>query len=624
MQGRKNVNVRLVLCSSLVFLCSYGCLAQQGAFGHVLRRATSLPPQATDHSAIPKQDEPTDVDLLWDVKIPMRDGVALSAIVYKPSCTGTPLPVILIDTPYGTDALHPRALYFARNGYVFVAVDCRGRGNSGGRFDGRGSTEGNDGYDLVEWCARQPWSNGKVAMYGHSYRGMTQWLTAKTFAPHLESIAPTASWVPGKTGPLFNNINNLYTLQFHLLTGGVTTNRRIESDSAFWIAKFRTLFFTHAPFKDLDRTVGDSIPLFQEQTQHPRFDAYWENHLPTPADYVKMNLPILTITGQYDGDQLGAMHYYKMHMEYGSREGRDRHFLIIGPWDHDGAWAPSRMVGGLDFGEASLLDLNQLHKQWYDWTLKGGKKPDFLRKRVAYYVLGANEWRYADSLEAIPSTAWPLFLDSADGRANDVFHSGVLSDQRPKLSASDTYTYDPLDVRPAEFESAEVENYFTDQRAALTGFGDRLVYHSAPCTQEVEITGNIRLKAWMAMDVPDTDFQVSVYEVKVDGTSILLAEDRMRARYRVSLKQETPPPLGKVCEYDFATFPFISTQIAKGSRLRLVLKAPNSIFWEKNYNSGGVVAEESGADARVAHITLVHDRVHPSVLEIPVVKKKSV
>jgi uncharacterized protein len=95
---------------------------------------------------------------------------------------------------------------------------------------------------------------------------------------------------------------------------------------------------------------------------------------------------------------------------------RDEHYLIIGPWDHAGTRTPEKEFGGLTFGEASLLDLNQLHREWYDWTLKDGEKPEFLKARVAYYVTGADEWKYAESLEAIADETKRLYLDSSHGR----------------------------------------------------------------------------------------------------------------------------------------------------------------------------------------------------------------
>jgi putative CocE/NonD family hydrolase len=265
--------------------------------------------------------------------------------------------------------------------------------------------------------------------------------------------------------------------------------------------------------------------------------------------------------------------------------------------------------------------------------MKGGAKPEFLKRRVAYYVVGAEEWKYADSLDTIANEKRTLYLNS-NGNANDVFRSGALSEEKPAAKSdqsegsngtsagmtADHYTYDPLDVRPAELEREDVPNSLTDQRAALNLFGNGLVYHSDPFTEDIEITGYVKFVAWMSMDVPDTDFQVSVYEIKKDGTSVLLTEDMLRARYRDSLKQEKLVKPGEINRYEFNGFTFFSRRIGTGSRLRLLLRSPNSIGLEKNYNSGGVVAEESGKDARTAHITLYHDAEHSSLLEVPVVK----
>jgi hypothetical protein len=345
---------------------------------------------------------------------------------------------------------------------------------------------------------------------------------------------------------------------------------------------------------------------------------------PTPEDYKRIDVPILTITGHYDGDQRGAMSYYGEHMKYGSSTATAQHYLIIGPWDHAGTRTPNRDVGGLHFAEASLLDLNKLHKEWYDWTLKGGKKPEFLKKRVAYYVVAANPadevWKYAESLESISNGSRTLYLCS-DGHANDVFHSGKLSEQAPGAGEPpDHYAYDPLDPRTADLERREVKNYLTDQRSALNLYGNGLVFHTDPFGEDTEITGYLKLTAWIALDVPDTDFQVSVEEILLDGSSVHLTDDAMRARYRESLRQEKLVKPGEINRYDFKSFQFFSRRVSKGSRLRVVLSCPNSTMVEKNYNGGGVVAEESGKDARTAHVTLYHDAEHPSALVVPIVK----
>jgi putative CocE/NonD family hydrolase len=559
------------------------------------------------------------VDVMWGVKVPLRDGIKLNATVYQPKETKDALPVVFTLTPYIADTYHERALYFARHGYVFALEDARGRGNSEGAFEPF-TQEPHDGHDVVEWLARQSWCNGKVAMWGGSYAGFDQWATLKEAPPHLVTIVPAAAAHPGVDFPFFKNIFYPYNVQWLTLTSGVTPNTKLFGEQPYWIGKFRDAYRRHLPFQELDTFVGNPSQHFQEWLKHPTPDAHWDAMCPTPEHYARMNLPILTITGHYDDDQPGALHYYRRHMQYGSSEAKAKHYLLMGPWDHAGTRTPKDEVGGLTFGKACLLDLNDPHRQWYDWTMKDGSKPKFLEKRVAYYVPGAEEWQYADSLEAIGAVPHRLYLDSANGQANDVFHSGMLRVEKPSQSASDRFVYDPLDVRPAELEREEIKKAIIDQRDALNLFANGLVYHSEPFEEPTEVTGVLRLVTWMALDVPDTDFVARVYEILSDGTSILLTEDRLRARYRESLREEHLVKLGEVNRYEFNAFTYFSRQLAKGSRLRVVLRCPNSIHVQKNYNSGGVVAAETKKDARTAHVTLHHDAEHASFLEIPVVK----
>jgi putative CocE/NonD family hydrolase len=563
------------------------------------------------------EDASIAVDMLWGVKIPLRDGIHLNATVFKPKPMPTPLPVIFTLTPYIGDSYEDRASYFARHGYVFALVDVRGRGNSEGSFEPF-ANEARDGYDIVEWLARQPWSNGKVAMWGGSYAGFDQWATLKEHPPHLATIVPAAAAAAAVDFPFFNGIFTSYIIQWLTFTSGKTGNPRQFGDSTFWAEKFRERYTRNLPFRELDQIVGNTSTVFQKWMDHPQPDDYWDAMYPTPEQFARIDIPILTITGHYDGDQTGAMHYYHDHMRHGSPSARDRHYLIVGPWDHAGTRTPNREVGGLKFGEASMLDLNNLHREWYDWTMKNGPQPAFLKQRVACYVVGPEEWKYAASLEALASGKRTLFLNSTESGANDALHSGTLDPQKPTGQLSyDRYVYDPLDLRPGALETAGNPNYLTDETEPLHLFGDGLVYHSAPFEEDTEISGNVRLVAWIAMDVPDTDFEANLYEILPNGGSVLLTGNAMRARYRESLRKPSPVASGQIVKYEFRGFTFFSRRIAKGSRLRLMLRSPNSIQVEKNYNSGGAVANESGKDARTAHIALYHDAEHASYLELP-------
>jgi putative CocE/NonD family hydrolase len=235
-------------------------------------------------------------------------------------------------------------------------------------------------------------------------------------------------------------------------------------------------------------------------------------------------------------------------------------------------------------------------------------------------VTGPDEqWKRADSLESIGAERRTFYLGS-DGGAGDAFHSGRLADAKPAGAAQpDRFVYDPLDNRPgmAELDNPSEKSYLLTQFTALNLFGAGAVYHSEPFAEAAEVSGQVKLALWMALDVPDTDFRVELSEILPDGGSVLLTRDVLRARYRNSTEKETLVPLGEAVRYGFDSFPWFSRRISKGSRLRLVVSCANSTELEKNYNSGGVVADETARDARTAHVTLYHDAEHPSALEIP-------
>jgi len=569
---------------------------------------------------------PANYDLRWAVKIPMRDKIELNATLYLPKTPdGSPpkTPVIFTLTPYISDSYHARAAYFASHGYAFALVDVRGRGNSGGEFEPF-ANEPRDGHDVVEWLAKQSVCDGKVAMWGGSYAGFDQWATAKEFPPHLATIVPAAAAHPPLDYPSYHNVGETYDMQWFTFTSGRTGQQNLFGDQKFWSTKFLDAYKKHIPFKLLDSFVGNPSANFQRILKHPMADAYYDAMVPTREQFQKITLPILTITGQYDGDELGALTFYRDHIANASPEARAKHFLIIGPWDHAGTRTPTDEVGGVKFGSAAIVDLNDLHRQWYDCTMRNGPKPEFLSNQVAYYLLapgnsGVNgEWKYADNLETLVANPKTFYLDSKNGDANGVFRSGSLTEKQPS-EGSDTFTYDPLDTTRGERVDGTDPKEKTsaiDQTYALSIGKDGLVYHTEPLPNETPLVGCPQLTLWVSIDTPDTDLQAHLYEIQPDGTSIVLWSDIRRLRYRESLREPKLVKPGEIVRCDLNPGLFVARQLMKGSRLRLVISSPNSILWQKNYNSGGVVADETANDARTAHVNVYHDPEHASAIQL--------
>ena len=587
---------------------------------------TNILAQSPTPAPSPSQP-PTDYDLHWGVKIPMRDKVELNATLYLPKTPDGSLPktpVIFTLTPYISDTYHARAAYFASHGYAFALVDVRGRGNSGGEFEPF-ANEPRDGHDIVEWFAKQPFCDGKVTMWGGSYAGFDQWATAKEFPRHLATIVPAAAAHPGLDYPSYNNVGMTYDMQWFTLTSGHTAQDRLFGDQKFWRKKILDAYKKHIPFNSLDSFVGNPSVNFQRILKHPTADAYYDAMLPTHAQFQKITLPILTITGQYDGDELGALTYYRDHLANTPPEGRAKHFLIIGPWDHAGTRTPTDEVAGVKFGPGAIVDLNDLHRQWYDWTMQAGPKPPFLKSQVAYYLLapgnsGANgEWKYADDFAALVANPKTFYFASKDGDANGAFRSGTLTESRSTTS-TDKFSYNPLDTHRGEFvEGVEPKEKTAaiDQTFALSIGGDGLVYHTDPLSNETPLIGCPAVTLWVSIDTPDVDLECDLYEIQPDGISIALWTDLRRLRYRESLREAKFVQPGQIVRCDFNPGLFVARRVMKGSRLRLVVTAVNSILWQKNYCSGGVVAEETAKDARTCHVQIYHDAEHPSAIQLP-------
>jgi hypothetical protein len=553
--------------------------------------------------------------------IPVRDGIHLQATLYLPAQHSAPTPVVCALTPYVADHCHRHGMYFAAHGLPFLAVNVCGRGGSEGEFRPL-VQEAKHGHDVVEWLARQSFCNGRVGMWGGSYLGYAQWATAKERPMHLATIVPMAAPFAGIDFPMRNNILSPFLVQWLALTSGPASQAELFSDKTLWSAHFREWHESGRAFRELDALFGKPSSIFQEWLNHPEMDEYWAAQNPSAEQYARLEIPILTITGSYDDDQPGALEHYRRYMRTASPAARARHYLIIGPWDHRGsAGTPSAEFGGLKVGAEALLDMQRLHRDWYAWTMEDGAKPAFLKKPVAYYVTGLEQWRYADTLEAITATHRPFFLDSA-GSAGDLFSSGSLR-ATPGTGAPDTYIYDPR-ARGAPEIAAEAladGHSLVDQSVALALSGKQLVYHSPPFDDDVEVSGFLRLTAWLAIDCPDTDFFVSVHEIDLHGRAVRLSTDALRARYREGLERaklvQTHAPL----RYDFDRFAFVARQIRRGHRLRLVI-APigrliEATFVQKNYNSGGVVAEETAERGRAVTVRLFHDDEHPSALYLP-------
>jgi hypothetical protein len=580
--------------------------------------------------------QPAQVGPGYDIEmsrmVPMRDGVDLEAWVTKPSSIQAKVPTILELTQYDIDGgRRGEPTYYALHGYAFVQAYVRGRGRSGGdKSDNLGSQVGRDGYDLVEWIARQPWSDGQVVMYGGSYVGMTQWRTATQRPPHLAAIAPFVPIYPGWDVPNTNGIPQSWTAVILSYTAGRSLNTSVISNPDYWMGKMLEQYAAQRPFTELDRAVGiaalDDWWVLDDKGQRVPLMTQWLNHVgdqafnlaaePKPEDYAAMTFPVLTATGFFDDDQPGALRYYRNHVAHARPDVAEKHFLVIGPWDHTGTQQPEKEIEGLPIPDAAVLDMQALHREWYDWALGRGSLPALLKDRVSYFMMGANEWRYSHTLEgASAGSNVALYLSDPGGTPADVYHSGRLSRQSPRAEPPAVLVSDPRELPELDVAKYLRAEGLTSQFRALQKRA--MVFHSDPFERDTEIAGHMRLTVRCTADAPDFDLWAQVMVVLPDGSAVQLGlPDIRRARFRDGFFKQQLLKAGEVVSIPFE-FAWTAWRIPAGARLRLVLMPLNSPNYQKNYNTGGRIGYEDPSQGRVAHIKIFHDARRSSALLLP-------
>src|SRR5580658_9175742 len=389
---------------------------QISTFSRVFYLILAIPVASLTSSAAFAAEVGPGYDIEMSRMIPVRDGTTLEAWITKPSHSQGKLPTILTLTQYDIDGGRhgDSAGYYARRGYAFVQAYVRGRGQSGGvKSDSLGAQVGRDGHDLVEWIAAQPWSDGRVVMFGGSFVGMTQWQTAAQLPPHLAAIAPYAPIYPGWDIPNTNGIPQAWTTVILGYVSGRALNPGFIHNQHYWAGKMLEHYASYRPFAELADAVGiapdDWWMLDDHGQRRPMFEV-WLDHVgdaafnlaaePQSASYARMSFPVLTATGYYDDDQPGALRYYRNYVAHAPAAAVAQNHLIIGPWDHTGTQEPVQVIEGVSIPPAAVIDMQKLHADWYDFALGRGALPALLRDHVAYFMLGADEWRYATTLEA--------------------------------------------------------------------------------------------------------------------------------------------------------------------------------------------------------------------------------
>ena len=540
-----------------------------------------------------------------DIAVPMRDGVHLSANVFRPGTPGR-FPAILVRTPYSKSAASPNYQPFVAHGYAVVVQDVRGRYASEGVFQPL-EQEPADGDDTLDWIARQPWSDGKVGMLGGSYLGIVQWKVAVLNNPHLKAIFPSVSGCDD------------YLDRFYSPGGAMKLGQRLlwmsENLRAPRFHPDFDKFVLHLPLRTSDvAATGQISSMFQTAVAHPSYDAFWKS-ISVRQQLAKIRIPVFSVGGWFDNFLESDLDAYA-HL----RRASGVHRILIGPWPH----SKGAKLEDVDFGPDSNPPLREIQIQWFDQFLKGKDTPLLSQSPVRLFIMGANRW--LDERQWPPPARPRRFYLESRGHANSLAGDGSLrlgdpAGSAPLPSAADRFVFDPHNPVPTTGGAAccnpKVFPWGPKDQRAVEQRPDVLVYTTPPLRRDLQVVGAIKVVLYAATSARDTDFTAKLVDVFPNGRAQILTDGILRLRYRKSLEKPELARPGEICNLTIDAG-VTGNVFQKGHRIRLEISSSNFPRFDRNPNTGDPVADAT--ELRKASQTVYHDARRPSYLLLPVLQ----
>ncbi|HEY7887164.1 MAG TPA: CocE/NonD family hydrolase [Steroidobacteraceae bacterium] len=517
-----------------------------------------------------------------NIAIPIGDGATVCAWVVRP--TGdSPRPAALEFTIYVDPQQDVTRLeYAADRGYAGVMAYTRGKACSPQTIAPY-EHDGHDANSVIDWIARQPWSDGQIGMMGGSYDGFTQWAAAKFANEHLKTIVPVVPNNPGNGLPMQNNVFILanYAWVYY------TTDNKTLDDTTYQDSKWAALplrwYRSGRSYQDLDAIAGVPNPWLHKWLQHPGYDAYWQRMSPYHGDYARIRIPVLTVTGYY-GDST-AIGYFNALRRYNPAA---QSYLVAGPWDHFGSQGRHKpaILRGYHIDPAADIDTWKLTFDWFDFVMRGKPRPALVRNRVNYEVMGENRWRHAPSLDAMGA---PQRLYLTDTRTRGSFY---LLAAAPPQQVSALHQ----EVNLADRTTMNNDSYpyiIFDKKPDLS---NGYAFLTAPFPRSEEVSGFDGV-VHLRVNKRDLDVGLGLYEMLPDGKLFQLTYYTERASYAADMSVRHLLTPGRDASVPFEQDYLFSRWVAKGNRLLLTVNVNKNAFAEVNYGTGKDVGQESVNDA---------------------------
>ena len=507
------------------------------------------------------------------IEIPMRDGKTLAADLYHPD-TKKRMPVILIQTPYNKGAFKlmgmPLGIKYnlQKSNFAFVIVDWRGywgSKNAANLF----SKKGQDGYDAIEWVAKQKWCDGKVGTWGPSALGSIQFMTAKERPPSLVCAMP-------------------------VVTSPTTSYAKYFPGGALKLSylKFVGQYYGTGKLVAANHVYNNIWKKVEEASTYPD----------------KIHIPMFMVAGWFDHNIADCLNWIVALRNKSPAQIREKHKILIGPWTHNLVGQPTQ--GEMRFPEAQYFN-HKLGLQFFDYHLRGINNGWEELKPYQFFQLWDNEWKASDSwVPGNTARKWFLqpdltLLESAPNNSNEQLF----------------FKYDPKDPSPSNKRQGPI-----DQSGHVESRNDHLIFTSPPLTTDLEVRGKIKIHLIVGSDKTDTDFVVRLTDVFPDGRSLSLREGIQRMRYLNGFSKSDVAFLSPGKSYPITIeLDELATTFKRGHRIRLIITGSNYPLYQRNMNNGGDLFPDNEMDAlvnpSVAENRIYFQGTNFSFVEIPAVGK---
>jgi len=562
-----------------------------------------------------------------EAMVPMRDGVRLFTAIYTPRAAQGKLPVLMERTPYGAgpygedafpDTLGPSEL-FAREGFIFVYQDVRGRMRSEGTFvdltpvlDGAGVDEAADTRDTVDWLLKNVPSSGRVGQWGISYPAFYAAAALAGAHPAMKAVSPQAPIADWFTGDDFHRNGALWLP--HLFNFIADFGRPRPHPTEKWPPAFQhgtrdgyAFFLAMGPLTGAnERYLKGGIPFWNDVMAHGTYDAFWKARNLRP--HLKDVRPaVLTVGGWFDAENLyGTL---QVHKALDRQSPATDHRLVMGPWFH-GGWGRStgERLGGMEFGSAtSTFYQARIEFPFFMHHLKGAPDPGLPGAYV--FQTGSNAWRRFASWpppEARPVNLW--------------FQAGArLGFKGPGPEGAAAYVSDP--AHPVPFwDGVDIgmpKEYMTADQRFVDGRPDVATFSTALLEKDLPVAGPVRADLWVTTTGTDADWVVKVIDVRPDGCEQLVRGEVMRGKFRNSFERPEPFVPGQATRVAFALNDVCHTFL-KGHRLMVQVQSSWFPLMDRNPQVFTDIYHAKPEDFRKAEQKILFGEKHPSRLEMGV------